>query len=531
MTYVLNRNDKYGDFCIRLKRGEDLPKLPKHCVARSQMRNLVNFDISIKDKIALINSRSEPKPELNILLEFSCPNTNKPQHIGHLRNNLIGESMKRILKHQGNNVTTVNLVNDRGVHICKSMIAYQRNNEHYDKLSETMKGDHLVGQCYVDYHKKEEPEAAQAMLKKWEEGDPETIALWKKMNQWVISGFRQTYDLYQIEFDVWQYESKLYKVGRDIIRSDDCFKQSSDGSYYIPLEDINIKPSINKDGTINDRKTVLRSDGTSIYITQDIGVIQSRISEFIPDKIVQVVADEQNYYFKVLFEITKLLNKSKFCPEMKHLSYGMIKLVDGVIKSRIGRTVDIDNLYRDTKKLILDRHSKEWQDAGLTNIELDYRADKLALASIKFFILSIKPEKNFVFDPKNSIKFTGNTGPYILYAYARINSILNTVNHKPDLQYIHRLTTTYENALVNELFNCYLLVIPQAADNYDPSLICKALYYLCKASHAMYHAPGHKLHKADDTELVKARLFLFEMVSEVIYDLSNLLGIDLLTTM
>ena len=526
MAYVLNRNDKYGDFCIRIK--SDLPKLPEHCIIRSQKKNLINFDISIQDKLKLLTNPPEPE-STNILLEYSCPNTNKPQHIGHLRNNLIGESMKRILRYQGNTVTAVNLVNDRGVHICKSMLAYMRDPEYYDELSTTMKGDHLVGQCYVDYHKKEDPKAAQSLLKQWEDGDPETIALWKKMNKWVIEGFRQTYDLYHIEFDEWQYESALYKVGRDIIRSHDCFKQSSDGSYYIPLEDINIPPSTNKDGTINDKKTVLRSDGTSIYITQDIGVMQSRISEFNPDKIVQVVADEQNYYFKVLFGITKLLNKSG--PETKHLSYGMIKLVDGVIKSRIGRTVDIDNLYNDTKKLILSQHSNDWDEAGISAIERDHRSNKLALASIKYFILSIKPSKSFVFNPTNSIKFTGKTGPYIMYAYARIHSIFDTVDQKPDMSKISLLSTKYENAVVNELFNCRLLAVPQAAANYDPSLICKALYHLCKASHAMYHAPDHKLHKANNTELVCARLVLYKLVLDTIYDISTLLGIDLLATM
>jgi arginyl-tRNA synthetase len=534
---ILNRNIKYGDFCIRQKNKSNID-IPSYCIVKSSKKNITNVNVSIMQKLTMIRQNDtriqESSNNNKILLEYSCPNTNKPQHIGHLRNNLIGESIKRILKRFKDNVVAINLVNDRGVHICKSMLAYKLNPKKYDT---NLKGDHLVGKCYVDYHTFQENgvidgNAAQEMLKKWEEGDEETIKLWKKMNNMVIDGFKKTYETYSISFDLWQYESDLYMQGKRIIKNNKIFKKDDDGSYYVNLEDINIKASKNKEGVLIDKKTVLRADGTSIYITQDIGVMQTRIDKFNPSKIIQIVADEQNYYFNVLFGITKLMHGDS-CPETKHLSYGMIRLVDGVIKSRIGRTVDIDTLYVDVKKMVRDQYAHDWKDSGITQKEQDHRTSLIALSGIKFFILSIKPKKSFVFNPEESIKLQGMTGPYILYTYARIKSIINIVETKLDTDIetdalLSLLETEHENSIVNELFNANILAPKRAREDNDPSIICKALYYLCKATNSFYHSPDHKLHGSGNIKLTKARLILLELVTDSIKMLSGLLSIDLL---
>ena len=361
-----------------------------------------------------------PSTGRRIMVEFSSPNTNKPLHLGHVRNNLLGASVSNLLKEAGNEVIKTTLVNDRGVHICKSMYAWQKRFEGATPESTGKKGDHLVGDCYVEYARMEKENPAvlddvHEMLVKWEEGDPEVRALWSMMNEWVFAGFEQTYKALGITFDKTYYEHETYLLGKELVQKgleSGVFVKDPDGSVWCDLT---------SDGL--DRKLLLRSDGTSVYITQDLGTAERRFSEYKLDSHVYVVGDEQNYHFQVLKLILGKLG-FEWADQIFHLSYGMVELPEGKMKSREGTVVDADDLIEKMYEEAKATSEESGKLDGVSPEEKDALYRMIGLGALKYFILKVDPKKKMLFNPKESIDFNGNTGPFIQYTHARIKSIL-----------------------------------------------------------------------------------------------------------
>lgn len=514
----------------------------------------VEAKLSIKDKIESIQYMLDTKvtsTDQKILLEFSSPNTNKPQHLGHVRNNLIGESLKRMYRSAGHTVESVNLVNDRGVHICKSMLAYKKWNgtqTYIDFCTELMgavpiKGDHIIGSFYVMFSKMSETdttlnEQASEMLRKWEAGDSETLALWKQLNNMVYEGFRETYDLYDISFDTWTYESKLYEYGKHIIDTDPLFvrlpieeQKESDLRKFVMLSNIGTAPK-SKDNKV----TVLRSDGTSLYITQDIGVLTERIEKTGSDKVIYVVADEQNQHFKNLFGIVsnlerfKALKSTGSMPDLKHFAYGMVYLPDGRLKSREGRTVDADSLVSDLRDMLMIKNTESWAD--ISEDERFHRAHNIALTAIKFQVLSVNPTKKITFDPDSSIDIHGKTGPYIIYTYARICSIFREVGGRSSCgeAFHDKLSEPLENLIVNDLlFSLYSTQNNCRSSDPSPAVVCNNLYFLCKSINKFYKE--HHIKGLEDRKLTSDRLMVLRMAHRAIQYMSDLIGLKMLERM
>jgi len=449
------------------------------------------------------------------MIEYSQPNTNKPQHLGHVRNDLLGMSLSNILQWTGYKIIKANLINDRGIHICKSMLAYQKwgNNQEPD-----VKGDHFVGKYYVMYAQKlkENPDLekeAQDLLVKWEAGDKETIDLWKKMVDWCVKGFDQTYKDLGIEFDKVYFESQIYKEGKDIIL--DSLKKGTvtkdkKGAVIAELE-----PDL-------PNKVLLRSDGTSIYITQDIGLAVKKFKDYKLDKSIYVVGSEQNLYFKQLFAVLDLLGYPGV-EKCYHLSYGMVYLPEGKMKSREGTVVDADDLITEVKDLSREELKKRYKE--ITEDELEKRAEQIGMGALKFMLLKQNPERDMTYDPKESISFEGETGPYLQYSHARICSILRKNETKDTKQEDIDFSLFKEKVefnLINKLFT-YKQVVEDAANQYKPSLISRYLLDLTQLFNEFYHSCP--VLKAEDN-LKKARLLLIDKTKHVIKDALSLLGID-----
>jgi len=382
----------------------------KKSISKFLLKDILNK----KEKYGELNNKNE-----KILVEFSCPNTNKPLHLGHCRNNALGDSISKILKKAGFEVKTINLINDRGIHICKSMLAYKMFGNSITPESANKKSDHLVGDFYVKYaieseKDKELENKAQEMLVKWEVGDSEVVALWKTMNKWAIDGINETYNKMKIKFDFFQYESQTYKLGKDIVNEGlqkGVFYKEEDNSVWIDNEDVGL-----------DKKILLRGDGTSIYITQDIGTAAKRRELFEFDRMIYVVGSEQIYHFKTLFEIFKKLGY-EWGKNCYHLSYGMVNLPDGKMKSREGKVIDADNLIELLTELAYEQvHEKNnnWPE-----IEKKQTSEKIALSALKYYLLNVSTSKDIMFIPEKSISFDGNTGPYLQYVTSRIYSLIN----------------------------------------------------------------------------------------------------------
>ncbi|HWP68521.1 MAG TPA: arginine--tRNA ligase, partial [Rectinemataceae bacterium] len=360
----------------------------------------------------------QPLAGKRIMVEFSCPNTNKPLHLGHLRNNILGESLSRILAAAGADVRKVNLINDRGIHICKSMLAYQAYGQGRTPEDEGLKSDHFVGKYYVLFNtlKAEDPQAeerAQELLRKWESGDPEVIELWKRMNAWAVEGIKSTYERQGVSFDTYYYESLTYMKGKaEVLKGLEkgIFYREDDGSVWVNLEDIGL-----------DRKVLLRKDGTSIYITQDIGTAIYRHNDWPFEKLVYVVASEQQYHFRVLFEILKRLGNS-WAADLYHLAYGLVNLPSGRMKTREGTVVDADDLIDELTSLAGKEIVEKGRDATVGDVK--QVAEKVALGALHYYLLQTSPTKDMLYDPEQSLSFAGNTGPYIQYMGARASSIL-----------------------------------------------------------------------------------------------------------
>lgn len=478
-----------------------------------------------------------------VMVEYSSPNTNKPLHLGHIRNNLLGYSISQILKAAGNKVVKTNIVNDRGIHISKSMLAWKKWGEGATPEGTNKKGDHLVGDFYVLFDKhykaelnelmakglsKEDAEKeskimqeAREMLRAWEQGDKEIYALWEMMNNWVYDGFDTTYKRLGVDFDKIYYESQTYIVGKEeVLRGLDAgvLQRDADSSVWADLSDVGL-----------DRKLLLRQDGTSVYMTQDIGTAKTRYQDYDIDKMVYVVGNEQNYHFQVLSIILDRLG-FKFGKDLKHFSYGMVELPEGKMKSREGTVVDADDLMDEMENTAYEISKEQGKTADLSEEEAREIARKVGLASLKYFILKVDPKKNMTFNPKESIDFNGNTGAFILYTYARIRSLLRKAEEqKFDIpQTINTDTLSEiaekEQALIQNI-SSYIDVVSEAANAYSPALIANYVYDLVKEYNQFYH--DFSVLREEDEAKRSFRLSLSKVVADTIEKAFALLGIEM----
>lgn len=504
--------------------------------------NLVLSDTYFLSVFKTINSDPKfgfvnPSPTDAVMVEYSSPNTNKPLHLGHVRNNLLGYSVAEILKASGKKVYKTQIINDRGIHICKSMLAWQRFGQNQTPESTGLKGDKLVGNYYVKFdqeykkeiesleqkgHSKEEAKAnaplllaAQEMLRKWEAGDAEVVALWNTMNQWVYSGFEVTYKNLGVNFDSYYYESQTYLLGKSFIEEGlkkDVFFRKDDGSVWCDLSD---------DGL--DEKIVLRADGTAVYMTQDIGTAVQRVKD-CPDisAMVYTVGNEQDYHFKVLFLILKKLG-FEWAQNLYHLSYGMVDLPSGKMKSREGTVVDADDLIVEmttTAKVISQDLGKL---DGYSENEKNLTYKTIGLGALKYFILKVDPKKSILFDPEASVDFQGNTGPFIQYTYARIQAILRKASINESVISDDLKLTEKEKSVLKQL-QLFPQIIQQAASQYSPALIANYTYDLVKEFNSFYQ--NISILGAENTALMHFRVQLCSAVGTTIKNAFSLLGIQ-----
>lgn len=480
-----------------------------------------------------------------VMVEFSSPNVNKPLHLGHLRTNFLGYSISQILTANGYEVKKVNLVNDRGIHICKSMLAYQRFGQDETPASSGIKGDHLVGKYYVRFDqeykkeiaqlvaegmasaqaKKEAPliRAAQDMLQKWEQGDPEVTQLWKTMNQWVYEGFNATYERIGVHFDKIYYESDTYLSGKGIVEEGlkkNAFFKKEDGSVWVDLTDEGL-----------DQKLLLRADGTSVYMTQDLGTADLRHQDYPFDKLVYVVGNEQDYHFDVLFKILKKLDRP-YADGLYHLSYGMVDLPSGKMKSREGTVVDADDLVREVTEAAQAQTEALGKIEGFTQEQAQELYSVLGTGALKYFILKVDPKKRMLFNPEESVQLQGNTAPFIQYTYARISAILRkakdmgieTGNKFTDLDTIAQRTVQPAEREVIRLMHDFPQKIALAADDYNPSVIAQYAYDLAKEYNRFYTEVS--IFSEENPKMLAFRVALSAASAEVIRCAMDLLGIQ-----
>lgn len=475
-----------------------------------------------------------------IMVEYSSPNTNKPLHLGHIRNNLLGYSISNILKANGHQVIMVNLVNDRGIHICKSMLAWQKWGNGETPESTGKKGDHLVGDYYVKFdleYKKQikeliaqgqtEAEAeknaplikeAQEMLRQWEAKDPSVVSLWEMMNSWVYAGFDETYKMMGIAFDRIYHESQTYLLGKAIVQ-----KGLEQGILYAK-PDNSVWADLTKDGL--DEKLLLRSDGTSVYMTQDLGTACQRFDEYKVDEMIYVVGNEQNYHFQVLALVLQKLGYS-WASQLKHMSYGMVELPSGKMKSREGTVVDADDLIKEMIDTARDMSVELGKLEGFTKEQAENIFRIIGLGALKYFMLKVDPKKNMLFDPKESVDFNGNTGPFIQYTYARIQSVLRKAADAglniPATIDAQASIDEKEKQLIKLIYR-YPSVVKEAGDNLSPALIANYVYDLAKEYNQFYH--DYSIIKEEKADLRDFRLFASVIIANVIESSMALLGIE-----
>ena len=477
-----------------------------------------------------------PDKKETVLVEYSSPNTNKPLHLGHLRNILLGFSLSKILAANGYNVTRVQIINDRGIHICKSMLAYKKFGQGETPESSGIKGDHLIGKYYVRFDQefkkeiaeliqrgvdKKEAEKtapiileAQEILKNWEAGDPETVELWKRMNSWVYDGFDATYDQMGVAFDKIYYESETYLLGKRLVEQglkEGMFFQKEDGSAWVDLTDHGL-----------DEKLLLRGDGTSVYITQDMGTADIRFDDFKFEKSIYVVGNEQDYHFDVLFKILKKLGRT-YTEGLYHLSYGMVDLPEGKMKSREGTVVDADDLMREMIETAREHTEELGKIEGFSKEEAKVLYEIIGLGALKYFILKVDPRKRMLFNPKESVDFQGNTGPFIQYTHARISAILRRADELglsrdgvPDV--LHPT----EVSLIKLLYD-YPSKVALAGEEYSPSVIGQYVYDLAKEYNRFYAEVS--IFNAENDEIKAFRVLLSSQVARLIKKGMELLGI------
>ncbi|MEO0006424.1 MAG: hypothetical protein RJA20_620 [Bacteroidota bacterium] len=516
--------------------------------------------------LADANYGRKPRNGRRLMVEYSSPNTNKPLHMGHIRNILLGWSCTRIMDAAGYDVVKTQIINDRGVAICKSMLSWLKFGEGKTPESEGVKSDHFVGDWYVFFEQKskeeyeqwqqtdearnlfdnrkkaEQPEKeffkdyknkwfndhsalgaeVREMLLKWENHDPETVALWKKMNGWVYQGFEQTYTDLGVDFDKLYYESDTYLLGKDIVDeglAKNVFYRKDDGSVWIDLSDAGL-----------DNKVVLRADGTSVYITQDLGTARMRYHELGCDQFVYVVADEQNYHFQVLFETLKRLGEP-YAEGLHHLSYGLVELPTGRMKTREGTVVDADDIIAEVVRLATEQSSERGEIDGITPEEKAENLKRVGMGALKFFIIKVQPKKKMIFNPEESVDLQGQTGPYIQYSYVRINGLMQRVEREQvDLLHTH----AYEGIQPQEkellvALQDYPNIVELAAREYDPSQIANYCYALARSYHRFWH--DLSIFNADTAGAKAFRLSLSKATGQVLKSGMNLLGIEMPTRM
>ena len=483
-----------------------------------------------------------------VMIEYSSPNTNKPLHLGHVRNNLLGNALANIMAANGNKVVKTNIVNDRGIHICKSMLAWLKYGEGETPETSGKKGDHLVGDYYVSFDKhykaevkelmekfiadgmteeqakaKAEAESplmleAREMLRKWEANDPEVRGLWKMMNEWVYAGFDATYKEMGVSFDKIYYESDTYLEGKDKVQ------EGLDKGFFYKKEDGSVWADLTAEGL--DHKLLLRGDGTSVYMTQDIGTAKLRFQDYPINKMIYVVGNEQNYHFQVL---SILLDKLGFDwgKDLVHFSYGMVELPEGKMKSREGTVVDADDLMESMIETAQETSAELGKLDGLTKEEINNISRIVGLGALKYFILKVDARKNMTFNPKESIDFNGNTGPFIQYTYARIQSVLRKAAEQgidvPEKLAIGIALSNKEEALIQSMAD-FASVVRQAGTDYNPSVIANYTYELVKEYNQFYH--DHSILREENEQVKIFRLALSANVAKIIREAMGLLGIE-----
>ena len=473
-----------------------------------------------------------------VMVEYSSPNTNKPLHLGHVRNNLLGYSLSQILKACGNRVVKTNIVNDRGIHICKSMLAWQKWGDGATPESTGKKGDHLIGDFYVlfDKHYREEVRQlmeqglseddakaqsalmaeAREMLRRWEQKDPEVRALWKRMNEWVYAGFDVTYKRLGVDFDKIYYESETYLEGKEKVMEGlekGIMYRKEDGSVWADLTDAGL-----------DNKLLLRSDGTSVYMTQDIGTAKLRFRDYPIDKMIYVVGNEQNYHFQVLSLLLDRLG-FRWGKDLVHFSYGMVELPEGKMKSREGTVVDADDLMEEMVANARQVATELGKTDGMSAAEIDNIAETVGMSALKYFLLKVDPRKNMMFNPKESIDFNGNTGPFIQYTYARIRSVLRKAQEQgfAASAYAAVVPNDKEIALIQTLAD-FPATVQEAGRTYSPALIANYTYELVKQYNQFYH--DYSILREEDAAVRSLRLALCATVARTVRLAMGLLGIS-----
>ncbi|WP_409150552.1 arginine--tRNA ligase [Sphingobacterium sp. BS-2] len=507
------------------------------------IKGFLNLSFSDDYWISLLNTTilpdsfgKYPQNGKKLMVEYSSPNTNKPLHLGHIRNNLLGYSVAEILKAYGYDVVKANLVNDRGIHICKSMLAWQKFGNGETPESAGLKGDHLVGKYYVVFDKEYKKEIdqlkqegqseddakknaplmkeAQVMLQKWEANDAEVINLWKTMNGWVYAGFDKTYKQLGVDFDKFYYESETYLLGKDIIQEGlekGVFFKKEDNSVWIDLTDEGL-----------DQKLVLRGDGTSVYITQDLGTAQLKYDEFKMDESIYVVGNEQDYHFKVLFAILKKLGK-EWANGLYHLSYGMVDLPSGKMKSREGTVVDADDLMAEMIETAKERTEELGKTEGFNEEEKASLYQTIGMGALKYFLLKVDPKKRLLFDPNESVDFQGHTGPFVQYTHARIKSVLRKAEYTGADVKTPASISPYERDLIQALAN-YPAIIEASAQEFSPAQLANYAYDLAKLYNKFYHE--ETILKAEDENVKGFRLQMSASAARIIAESMNMLGIQ-----
>ncbi|MDO4224880.1 MAG: arginine--tRNA ligase [Bergeyella zoohelcum] len=498
------------------------------------------LNLSIKNEFFVKNLQSLEenfnkieKKNQSVMVEYSSPNTNKPLHLGHIRNNLLGFSVSQILKEAGYDVIKTQIINDRGIHICKSMLAWQEFGNNETPETHNIKGDKLVGNYYVEFDKRYKNEItdltaqgtdeetakkqapsikkAQEMLLKWEQGDQTTHNLWKMMNQWVYAGFAQTYKRLGVDFDQVQYESNTYLLGKDLVQEGldkQIFYQKEDGSVWVDLADEGL-----------DQKLLLRSDGTSVYMTQDLGTAVERFKENNIQKLIYTVGNEQDYHFQVLFKILKKLGYS-WADQLYHLSYGMVELPNGKMKSREGTVVDADDLMQEMYLTAKEKAQELGKLENLSEEEKEQSYETVGMGALKYFILKVDPKKKILFNPAESIDFNGNTGPFIQYTYARIQSLLGKAGNHGNVENQNTLNE-YEKQLIIQL-SIYKEVVEKAAETLSPAQVANFVYDLVKTYNSFYQ--NNPILNEEDS-VKNFRLKLSELTGSTIKRALSLLGI------
>jgi arginyl-tRNA synthetase len=545
VTFPYTKETKKSPEQLGQELGEFLLKNNDQVSAFNVVKGFLNISLSnkfwlsyfrsVKD-LATIGYKKEKSSGRTIMLEYSSPNTNKPLHLGHVRNNLLGYSVSQVLKANGHEVIKANLVNDRGIHICKSMLAWQKFGNGETPASSGLKGDFFVGKYYVAFDKaykkeieeliaqgktKEEAEKnaaviieAQDMLRKWEAGDAEVVNLWKTMNAWVYEGFAVTYKTLGVDFDKMYYESNTYLLGKEII------KEGLEKNVFYKKENGSVAIDLSAEGL--DEKIVLRSDGTSVYITQDLGTAIERFKEFPQlSQLIYTVGNEQDYHFKVLFKILEKLGYA-WAKECYHLSYGMVELPEGKMKSREGTVVDADELLAEmfhtatatTKELgkVDDFNEEEFKELNRS----------IGLGALKYFILKVDPKKKMLFNPKESIDFNGHTGPFIQYTHARIKSVLRKAAFVFEKDEVNIEMSAIEKELVKFIYD-FDAVVEEAGSAFNPALVANYIYEVTKLYNRFYH--DCPILKEEDNNIKIFRLQLSKLCAQAIANAMYLLGI------